>query len=270
MQFKRHDGLLSAILSTITCGIYSIYFWYVYGEEVNVICEDDGKVTQNYVVAWVLGIITCGIYSLYWLYNVGSRLDTASKKYGVNVESPVFFTLFMSIPFLSYFYACDVMNKFQQKYEEMYVNGRPMGPNGGGNGGAYGSPDLGSQFKSAFHDIGSSIKSTAQSAMTVCPNCGETVAPGKNYCKKCGYPVRGQQEAPQRPMQSTAPEPVQEPMRSAPQKPAQAPQEPAPSVAPQPAQPIPEAPATPDICPKCGSPAKAGDKFCIRCGARLN
>ena len=119
MQFKRRDGLLSSIFGILTCGLYSIYFWFQYGEDVNVICADDGKVTQNYIVAWLLGIITCGIYSLYWIYNLASRLDSASKKYDVNVESPVLFTIFMNIPFLSYFYACDVMNKFQEKYEEM-------------------------------------------------------------------------------------------------------------------------------------------------------
>ena len=102
MQFKRRDGLLSSIFNVLTCGLYSIYFWYQYGEDVNVICAEDGKMTQNYIVAWILGMITCGIYPLYWLYNLASRLDTAGKKYDVNVESPVFFTLFMNIPFLSF------------------------------------------------------------------------------------------------------------------------------------------------------------------------
>ena len=77
MQFKRRDGLLSSIFGILTCGLYSIYFWFQYGEDVNVICADDGKVTQNYIVAWLLGIITCGIYSLYWIYNLASRLDSA-------------------------------------------------------------------------------------------------------------------------------------------------------------------------------------------------
>lgn len=210
MQFKRRDGLLSSIFGILTCGLYSIYFWFQYGEDVNVICADDGKVTQNYIVAWLLGIITCGIYSLYWIYNLASRLDSASKKYDVNVESPVLFTIFMNIPFLSYFYACDVMNKFQEKYEEMYPNGNgyygnpyaqnpyggsvpPRTPNNSGKTMQEMGAQIGAQLKSAVQDVGSSIKNTAQSAMPTCKNCGAPITPGKNYCKRCGYPVNGVQ-----------------------------------------------------------------------------
>ncbi|MBS6194649.1 MAG: DUF4234 domain-containing protein [Clostridiales bacterium] len=208
MQSKKRDGLISSVLGLITCGIYSIYFWYKYGEDVNEICAEDGKETPNYIVAWLLSIITCGIYGMYWLYNLGSRLDTASKKYDVNVESPVFFTLFMNIPFLSYFYACDLMNKFQEQHQKMYPNGTPgyrnpgsgyaaggfggnvppVTPRSGGNAQSMGA-QIGSQLKSAVQDMGNGIKNTAQSAMPTCKNCGAVVPPGKNYCKKCGYPV---------------------------------------------------------------------------------
>lgn len=218
MQFKRRDGLLSAIFSILTCGLYSIYYWYQYGEDVNVICSEDGKVTQNYIVAWLLGIITCGIYSLYWIYNLASRLDTASKKYDVNVESPALFTLIMSVPFLSFFYSCDVLNKFAEKYEEMYPDGNgytgsrysgngyagngfggsvpPVPPQGGRSQGVGSTvqsvgAQFGAQFKSAVQDVGSTIKNTAQSVMPTCKNCGATISPGKNYCKRCGYPVDG-------------------------------------------------------------------------------
>lgn len=276
MRFKRRDGLLSAIFSVLTCGLYSVYYWYQYGEDVNVICSEDGKVTQNYIVAWLLGIITCGIYSLYWIYCLASRLDTASRKYDVNVESPALFTLIMSIPFLSYFYSSDVLNKFAEKYEKMYPNGNGYKNNsysgsnytGNGYGGnnytgdayngnnytgdaynrnnyaggthnennyagdahsgnnysenAYGGNnytgnayngngyagnsyngsnaprnrggqfgEIGAQFKLAVQDMGSTIKSTAQSVMPTCKNCGAVISPGKNYCKRCGYPIDG-------------------------------------------------------------------------------
>ena len=85
MQLKRRDGLLSAIFGVLTCGLYNIYFWYRYGEDVNVICADDGKETMNYIVAWLLSIVTCGIYGMYWTYMLASRLDTASKKYDVKM-----------------------------------------------------------------------------------------------------------------------------------------------------------------------------------------
>lgn len=221
MQLKRRDGLLSAIFGVLTCGLYNIYFWYRYGEDVNVICADDGKETMNYIVAWLLSLVTCGIYGMYWRYMLASRLDTASKKYDVNVESPVFFTLFMNIPFLSYFYSCDVMNKFQEKYERMHPNSNggygmngygangyggnnvpPVSPNGSGNGQSLGA-QIGSQFKSAVQDMGNGIKNSAQNVMPTCKNCGAIVPPGKNYCKNCGYPVNG--PAPQNGSQPTPP-----------------------------------------------------------------
>ena len=117
MQMKRRNGLASALLGMITCGLYNIYFWYRYGEDTNVICQEDQKTTQNYIVAWLLSTITLGIYGLYWTYQVAARLEQASDRYGVRMESSVIFTLVMRVPFLSFFYACDIMNKFADAYE---------------------------------------------------------------------------------------------------------------------------------------------------------
>ena len=72
MRFKKRDGLVCTIFSVITCGIYGIYFWYCYGEDVNEFCAEDGKHTPNYIVAWLLSLITCGIYGIYWTYNLAS------------------------------------------------------------------------------------------------------------------------------------------------------------------------------------------------------
>lgn len=338
MQFKKRDGLLCAIFSILTCGLYTIYFWYRYGEDVNVICAEDGKETQNYIVAWLLSIVTCGIYGIYWLYNVGSRLDTASKKYDVNVESPVFFTLFMNIPFLSFMYACDIMNKFQDRYMEMHPGGDsgygyggyggpvppfngggsvppqngPSGPippytggkglkpqptappyHNGGNGQSMGQ-QIGSQLKSAVQEMGSGIKNSAASAMPACKNCGAIVPPGKNYCKRCGYPVNG--PAPERPQGNPAVENAEVP--NVPKKPMVSSEPVKPEfqaeVKPETSQ-INEKPelkwsgepkteeskgevpkveqsvkAEAPVCPRCGGKVKPGDRFCIHCGSKIS
>lgn len=289
MQFKRREGLLSAIFGVLTCGLYNIYFWYRYGEDVNVICSDDGKETMNYIVAWLLSVLTCGIYGMYWTYTLASRLDTASKKYDVNVESPVFFTLFMNIPFLSYFYSCDVMNKFQEKYEAMYPNGNgyggngyggnnyggsnyggnvpPVSPNGGGNAQSLGA-QIGSQFKSAVQEMGNGIKNSAQSTMQqtmfTCKNCGALVPPGKNYCKNCGYPVNG-----------PAPQNSQSQERTSSGSEMELKEQPVPNMEIQPQvqqtyenKEVPEKPS-PVLCPKCGNVVKPGDRFCIHCGSKI-
>lgn len=54
MRIKRRNGLVSALLGLVTCGLYHIFFWYQYGEDTNWVCRDDRKMTQNYIVAWIL------------------------------------------------------------------------------------------------------------------------------------------------------------------------------------------------------------------------
>ena len=227
MRIKKRNGLVSALLGLVTCGLYHIFFWYQFGEDTNRICREDRKMTQNYIVAWILSGVTCGIYGLYWTYELASRLDQASEQYHVHIESPVIFTLVMQIPFLSYFYACDVMNHFADAYEKnapqqtegqkdyYYYTGNtasqtppPVWPtSGSGQNGAPVNPN-GFDFKSTMEDVGNNLKDKAkelfwdphQSNNTgqdqspvrpagICPNCGAELESGAEYCKKCGYPV---------------------------------------------------------------------------------
>ncbi|MCR5350611.1 MAG: DUF4234 domain-containing protein [Acholeplasmatales bacterium] len=68
------------LLSLFTCGIYSLYWYYVTTEELNK-CETSTPSIQNFIVAFLLGIITCGIYTIYWEYKFYSKFD---KLYGTN------------------------------------------------------------------------------------------------------------------------------------------------------------------------------------------
>ena len=298
MRFKKRDGLVCTIFSVITCGIYGIYFWYCYGEDVNELCAEDGKHTPNYIVAWLLSLITCGIYGIYWTYNLASRLDTAGRKYQVNVESPVFFTLFMNIPVLGYLYACDIMNKFAESYLRMYPGGNggySYQQSGPGPVPPYGQEEprqsMGQQFgedlKSTFMDVGRSVKQSVSDAMRTvspeqepvrtCRNCGAEIPAGKQYCTRCGFPVDapGPQDGGQ-----PGPDMVMPPQPAEGQS-AQAED----NGAMRPAGDLSETPAAgpemaefgqnhseaeaPDLCPNCGSVIQKGDKFCIHCGYRL-
>lgn len=74
-------GLVGYILlSLFTCGIYSIYWYYVTAEELNRI-EKTKADLQNYIIALLLGIITCGIYLIYWEYKFYEKVDAL---YGTN------------------------------------------------------------------------------------------------------------------------------------------------------------------------------------------
>lgn len=85
-MIKRRSLLTLILLSIITCGIYGIIFWYNYSDDMNRICQGDGKITQNYIIVILLSFITCGIYYWIWLYGMGNRLSENAPRYGVNFQ----------------------------------------------------------------------------------------------------------------------------------------------------------------------------------------
>lgn len=74
------------VLDILTCGLYGLYFWYVWNEDVNRICEGDGQYVPNYIVVILLGFVTCGIYTYYWMYKQGNRLQANAGRYGVQFK----------------------------------------------------------------------------------------------------------------------------------------------------------------------------------------
>ena len=72
-MIQRRSFLTYILLSIITCGIYSIFFWYSYSDDMNKVCNGDGKETQNYLIVFLLSLVTCGIYYYIWVYGVGNR-----------------------------------------------------------------------------------------------------------------------------------------------------------------------------------------------------
>ena len=71
------------LLSIVTCGIYSLFYWKKVEEDVNVMCAGDGEETQNYWICFLLGMVTCGIWNYIWLYKVCNRIYNAGARYGV-------------------------------------------------------------------------------------------------------------------------------------------------------------------------------------------
>ena len=85
-MIQRREFWTYVLLSFVTCGIYSIYFWYKCSEDVNRICLGDGDETMNFILAWLLGIVTCGIFLIIWYYKLGNRLQMAGQKYGIAIQ----------------------------------------------------------------------------------------------------------------------------------------------------------------------------------------
>lgn len=84
-MIKQRSLVTYILLTFLTCGIYSIFFWYSYTEDVNRMCSGDGEESMNYILVLLLSFVTCGIYGLYWFYKQANRLKRAGARYGVVV-----------------------------------------------------------------------------------------------------------------------------------------------------------------------------------------
>lgn len=73
---------LSIVLSIVTCGIYSIYWFVVLTDEINhEKLEYAGELSG--IACFLLALITCNIYGIYWAYKTGEKLDTVKAERGV-------------------------------------------------------------------------------------------------------------------------------------------------------------------------------------------
>lgn len=75
--------VLAIVLSLVTCGIYSIYWFIVMTDDVNKVSNDVNATSG--VMAFVFTLITCGIYGFYWYYKMGQKLHTAGQQTGKDI-----------------------------------------------------------------------------------------------------------------------------------------------------------------------------------------
>ena len=81
---KERNLVLAIILSLVTCGIYSIYWFIVLTNDMNRLSGNENDTSGG--VAFLLSLVTCGIYSYYWAYKLGEKrdsLDAGSSSSGV-------------------------------------------------------------------------------------------------------------------------------------------------------------------------------------------
>lgn len=85
-MIKQRSFATYILLSIVTCGIYSIVFWYQWTEDMNRLCAGDGKDSPNFIVVWLLSIITCGIYLWVWYYQMANRMQANAPRYGIALQ----------------------------------------------------------------------------------------------------------------------------------------------------------------------------------------
>lgn len=78
--------LLYILLSGITCGIYALFFFHKWAQDVNTVCEGDGQRTAGLLKMILLSLVTCGIYNVIWYYQLGNRLAINAPRYGMSFQ----------------------------------------------------------------------------------------------------------------------------------------------------------------------------------------
>lgn len=109
-MLRKQNVVLYLILNIITLGIYGIFFWYRWTENVNKLCEGDDKESANYLLVYILDWFSCGIYTLVWNYRQGERLYQAADKYGVTIKQGGLFTVLLRIVFSPVAHAFKIIN----------------------------------------------------------------------------------------------------------------------------------------------------------------
>jgi hypothetical protein len=74
------------LLQIVTLGLYGLFFWSDWTEDLNKICEDDGKESANYILVFILDIFSFGIYSFAWNYIHSERMYRIAPKYGIELK----------------------------------------------------------------------------------------------------------------------------------------------------------------------------------------
>ena len=179
-MIRRRSFGAYLILSIITCGIYSIFFWYSFTEDVNRMCAGDGEESPNYIVVLLLSIVTCGIYGIYWFYKQANRMRNAAPRYGVTLtEGGTDFLVWYLVgmlfcfvgSFISYHIVIRSANILADGYNRSFRNQGAQGgngaQNGNGNSGAQGkngaqSGNYGAQDQEdMFSETADTIRKTA-------------------------------------------------------------------------------------------------------------
>ena len=81
---KTNRSLLALILlSIVTFGIYGLWFWHKYAEDMNTVCAGDGKHTRGILARFLFSLLTLGIYDYVWSYAAGERIAEQAHRRGV-------------------------------------------------------------------------------------------------------------------------------------------------------------------------------------------
>lgn len=117
-MIQKRNFTTFLLLSFVTCGIYGLFFWYKWNEDVNLLCHGDGEKDMDYIIVLLLSIITCGIYGYIWIFRQQNRLYYMAQAKGelkVDSGSTVLLWLIAGVligigPFVSSYQMINALN----------------------------------------------------------------------------------------------------------------------------------------------------------------
>lgn len=105
---QKRSIVTAIILSLVTCGIYSIYWFIVLTNDMN---KASGRTSDTSGgVAFVLSLVTCGIYEYYWAYKIGEKRDIVANEKSSSGIIYLVLSLF-GFGIVAYCLAQDALNK---------------------------------------------------------------------------------------------------------------------------------------------------------------
>ena len=113
------------LLSTLTLGIYSIFFFLPLSFELDKIApKADRSKTLNYVVAFVVSIFTFSLVLIFWHHEIACRIEQALAERGISYSFGTssfwgwyFFGSFIFVgPFVYFHKLCTAMNLLCEDY----------------------------------------------------------------------------------------------------------------------------------------------------------
>jgi len=105
---KKRSIVTAVLLSLITCGIYSIYWFVCLTNEMNKASGKTGDTSGG--IAFLLSLVTCGIYEFFWAYKLGEKRDAVAKENGSSNIVYLLLTIF-GLGIVVYGLAQDALNK---------------------------------------------------------------------------------------------------------------------------------------------------------------
>ncbi len=111
---KQFGWVKTLILSVVTCGIYSWYFWIKSTSDKNKVAEKyEVPTIKSFIVAFLLGCVTLGIYQIVWMFKYFKQTILIAEK--KNVDLPIknaFLAFILSfVPVYSWYLVCTMHNR---------------------------------------------------------------------------------------------------------------------------------------------------------------